>query len=92
MSEDLPLPCERIPFETKIHDGILEDPYHWLKERTNPKVVEYLESENKYQEEKLKPLEGLRQTIFEEFKNRIKQTDQSVPYRMKDYLYYSKVG
>lgn len=39
-----------------------------------------------------KHTEELQEKLFYEIKNRIKQTDNTVPYRMKDYVYYSKVS
>lgn len=33
------------------HGDKRQDDYFWLKERENPEVVKYLESENKYTEE-----------------------------------------
>lgn len=32
------------------HSTQISDPYFWLSERENPKVREYLESENEYQQ------------------------------------------
>nr|CAG4715554.1 unnamed protein product [Naegleria fowleri] len=72
------------------HSTQISDPYFWLSERENPKVREYLESENEYQQSVLKHTEELQEKLFYEIKNRIKQTDNTVPYRMKDYVYYSK--
>ncbi len=30
------------------HGDVRQDPYYWLKERTNPEVIKHLENENKY--------------------------------------------
>ena len=42
--------------------------------------------------EKMKPLEELQKSLFQEIKNRIKQTDETVPYQWLDYMYYSRVS
>jgi len=42
------------------HGGTVVDPYFWLREKNNPEVVRYLESENAYTQamtSQLKPFE-----------------------------------
>lgn len=75
---------------TSIHGYTLNDDYFWLREKANPAVREYLEAENAYTEALMKPYEGLRQQLYDEMLKRIKQTDQSVPYRDGDWVYYSR--
>jgi oligopeptidase B len=70
------------------HGATAIDPYFWLREKSNPEVVQYLERENAYTASltaKLKPLE---ETLYKEMLGRIKQTDLEVPVRRGDYLYY----
>ncbi|KAL9642909.1 hypothetical protein ABK040_010604 [Willaertia magna] len=67
-----------------------KDAYFWLKDKSNQKVIDYLNKENEYCNEKTKHLESLQNQLFEEIKNRIKQTDETVPYRINNYYYYSK--
>ena len=38
----------RIPKAHTIHGATVVDDYHWLKDRSDPKVVAYLEAENAY--------------------------------------------
>ena len=75
---------------TQIHGYTLSDDYFWLREKTNPAVREYLESENAYTAAVMKPTEALQQQLYDEMLRRIKQTDQSVPYRNGAYVYYSR--
>ncbi|NNE65117.1 MAG: S9 family peptidase, partial [Pyrinomonadaceae bacterium] len=78
---------------TKIHGRELIDEYHWLRDRSEEKskeIIEYLKAENDYTEAVMKPREGLTETIYDEIVGRIKQTDESVPYKKGDYWYYSK--
>ena len=51
-------------------------------------VIAYLEAENAYAARMLEPMAGLRQTLIEEMKSRIKPDDESVPYREGEYWYY----
>jgi oligopeptidase B len=66
------------------------DDYYWLRERSNPEVKEYLRAENAYTEAVMKPLEGFRESLYKEMLARIKETDESVPYRRKGYWYYQR--
>ncbi len=78
------------PKTLEIHGDSRVDNYFWMNQRDNPEVRAYLEKENEYTEAMMGSTESLQQTLFEEFKGRIKQTDESVPYRMGDYFYYSR--
>ena len=66
------------------------DDYFWLREKSNPKVAEYLEAENAYTSAMTKDLQPLRDTLYAEMLGRIKQTDLSVPTPLRGYYYYSR--
>lgn len=66
------------------------DPYAWLQERDAPEVMAYLEAENAFQEAQLAGHAGLRETLFEEIKGRILETDLSLPSPWGPYLYYTR--
>ena len=66
------------------------DPYFWLNERQNPKVIDHLKQENAYTDFALKDTEKLQNTLFEEIKARIEKNDQSAPYSYRGYSYYTK--
>jgi oligopeptidase B len=82
--------AEKVAKEFHEFEGIRVDDYYWLKERENPKVVEYLKAENDYLQAVLKPTEELQEKLYRELVGRIKQTDMSVPYRDNGYYYYSR--
>jgi oligopeptidase B len=67
------------------------DDYYWLREKENPEVIAYLEAENKYTNAVMKPLEGFREKLYQEILSRIKETDESVPYRHRGYRYYTRL-
>ena len=79
-----------IPKELEIHGHVRIDNYHWLRERENPEVIAYLKAENDYTAKVMAHAEALQNTLFEEIKGRIKQTDTSVPYKEDDYFYYTR--
>jgi oligopeptidase B len=80
----------KMPHTTEIHGYTLTDDYFWLREKGNPEVIKYLEGENAYTEEVMKPTKGFQETLYHEMLGRIKQTDLSVPSRIGDYFYYSR--
>ncbi|HMF60046.1 MAG TPA: S9 family peptidase [Vicinamibacterales bacterium] len=80
----------KTPHVTTVHGDTLKDDYFWLREKSNPKVISYLEAENAYTEEMMKPTKGLQDTLYNEMLGRIKQTDLSVPTRIGEYYYYSR--
>lgn len=74
-----------------IHGHERTDNYYWLNERENPEVIAYLEAENKYTENGLKHTEALQEQLFKEMTGRIKQDDDSVPIKIRDYYHYTRV-
>ena len=83
------------PKKLSIHEDIRIDDYYWLNQREDPEVLEYLKAENEYKEKTLAHLKDFRQTLFAEMKGRIKEEDQSVPYKNNGYYYlirYEKGG
>jgi len=78
------------PKELTIHGDTRIDNYYWLKEREDPEVIAYLEAENGYRESKMKGVEKFQKDLFDEIVGRIKQTDESVPYKDNGYYYYAR--
>ncbi len=89
LSEKTPRAAQK-PHVITTHNHSRTDNYYWLKERENPEVIDYLNAENEYLEKVMAPLEGLREELFTEMKGRIKQDDESVPYKEGSYLYYTR--
>ncbi|HKQ63246.1 MAG TPA: S9 family peptidase [Candidatus Polarisedimenticolaceae bacterium] len=79
-----------LPKRFEEFGNVRVDNYYWLKERENPEVLRYLQAENDYTKAVMAHTAPLQETLFHEFKTRIKQTDVSVPYRKRDYYYYSR--
>ena len=73
-----------------VHGDRREDPYYWLREKTNPDVVSYLEAEDAYTDRMMAHTEPFQEVLYKEMVGRIKETDFSVPYRRGDYWYYSR--
>jgi oligopeptidase B len=78
------------PHTTEIHGMTLKDDYSWLREKSSPEVIKYLEAENAYTDAVMAPTKALQEALYKEMLGRIKQTDLSVPSRIGDYFYYSR--
>jgi oligopeptidase B len=85
-----PPQAKRIDTRREFHGDVFVDPYEWMREKTNPEVIKYLEDENTYADAVTAEQESLRQKIFDEIKARTKETDLSVPTRRGDYWYYGR--
>jgi len=78
------------PVVSELHGERRVDEYHWLRDKRDPEVRAYLEAENDYADAVLRPTEPLQQRLYDEMLARIQETDQKVPYRRGDFLYYSR--
>jgi oligopeptidase B len=77
------------------------DNYYWMKlsdeqknaeqkDEQTQKVINYLNAENDYLKAKTKHTEGLQKKIYNEIVGRIKQKDESVPYKNNGFWYYTR--
>ena len=78
------------PQELVTHGDKRIDNYYWLRQQDNSEVIDYLNAENNYTQAQMQHCEKLQQSLYDEILSRIKETDLSVPYRLKDYYYYSR--
>lgn len=75
---------------SSIHGYTRTDEYFWLRDRSNPAVRQYLEAENAYTASVMKPTESLQTTLYDEMVARVKQNDETYPYRNNGWLYFSR--
>ena len=66
------------------------DNYYWMKDKTNPKVIEYIKAENAYTDTVMASTRDLQQKIYDEILGRIKEDDESYPTYDDGYYYYSR--
>jgi oligopeptidase B len=79
---------EKRPVGLELHGDTRVDDYYWLRERDDPEVIAYLEAENAYTAKMLEPFKGLQDVLYDEMKARLRQDDESAPYRRGEYFYY----
>lgn len=80
----------KIPKELTIHGDTRTDDYYWLNDRENPEVIAYLNAENAYQEAVMADTKDFQEKLFQEMKGRIKEDDESVPYKDNGYFYLTR--
>ena len=85
--------AEKKPKELAAHGDIRIDNYYWMndyfkKGPDSTKVVDYLTAENAYLDTMLSGAKELREKLYLELKARIKEKDESVPYKDNGYWYY----
>ncbi|MDX2442294.1 MAG: S9 family peptidase [Bacteroidales bacterium] len=93
--------AEKISKELVAHNDTRVDDYFWMRlsdeqkndenpdEQTN-KVIDYLNAENAYKDKMLEHTVPFQESLFDEIVGRIKQDDESVPYKENGYFYYSR--
>jgi len=82
--------AEKRPHELEMHGEVRIDDYYWLRERTNPEVLAYLEEENAYSSAVMAKTEALQEELFEELKNRIQPDESTLPALKDGYYYYKR--
>lgn len=90
MSE-IPLPiAKKIPVVLEKHGDKRVDNYFWMNQRDHEDVLAYLNAENDYNDAMTAHTKAFQQQLFEEMKSRIKETDESVPYKYNGYWYITR--
>ncbi len=84
--------AEQKPHSYSYHGYTIEDPWNWLRDSSYPNtddqpILDYLEAENAYYQEWLQPQKALTDTLFEEFKGRVDESETSVPWVSNGYEY-----
>ena len=83
------------------HNVAWEDNYSWIHQKNIlevlkdsskllPDVRKYLEEENAFTEHHLKDTRDIQKKLFDEIKGRIKLDDESLPYKDREYEYWTK--
>ncbi len=72
------------------HGDVRIDNYYWLNNRDNEEVIDYLERENDYYNKMTAHTKDFQEDLFEEMKSRIKEDDESVPYKYNGYYYITR--
>jgi oligopeptidase B len=79
-----------VPRIDTLHGEVRTDNYFWIRNKSDPQVISYLEAENAYTAVRMKHTEALQKKLYDEMLGRIKETDLSVPYLDHGYWYYNR--
>lgn len=86
----MPPVAKKIPTTRSFHGDTVVDPYEWMRDKTDPEVLDYLHAQNAYTDEVMAPAEQLRKDIVREIKSRTKETDSSVPFFDRGWWYFAR--
>ena len=92
---------EKKPELKSCHNTTWEDNYSWIHQANIidvlkdsslllPETKKYLEDENRYTDYHLKDTKDIQKLLFNEIKGRIKLDDESLPFKDKNYEYWTK--
>ncbi len=70
--------------------GDVDDPWAWLADRDDPRTLDYLRAENAYAEAWLGRHQHSIDTVFEEIRSRVRETDTSAPVPVDDWWYAAR--
>lgn len=79
--------AEKKPKELIMHGHKRTDDYFWMNERDSKPVLDHLAQENAYTADYFKSLEGLKNTLLDEFEARIDPNDMSAPFILNQKTY-----
>jgi oligopeptidase B len=81
--------ARREPKATHLHGQTLHD-YSWLTVKDSPEVIDYLQAENAYTAAAMAGTETLQAALYREMLSHIVETDESVPYPDRGFLYFTR--
>jgi oligopeptidase B len=82
--------AQKIAKELQAHNSVRVDNYYWMNDKKNPEVISYLELENDYNQKVTLNTKDFQEKLFKEMKSRIKEDDESVPYKLNGYWYLTR--
>src|SRR5262249_21565526 len=93
LADNVPAPPvpKQVEHISTWHGERVNDPFFWLRDKSNPQVISYLEAENGYTEASTRDLQPFADSLYKEMLAHIKQNDLSVPAAIGPYYYYARV-
>jgi len=86
----VPPKADKVEKHLELHGDVRVDNYYWLNDKDDDEVLDYLERENDYYEKMTAHTKDFQKDLFEEMKSRIKEDDESVPYKLNGYYYITR--
>jgi oligopeptidase B len=82
--------ARRDPTSTTLHGVTLHDDFRWMRDKSSPELLAYLNAENAYTAAVMAPTADLQAKLYDEMLSHIQETDESVPYRLGDWFYSTR--
>ncbi|TQI70662.1 oligopeptidase B [Gramella sp. Hel_I_59] len=82
--------ANKIEKKLEKHGDVRNDNYFWMNQREDQEVLDYLNAENAYNDQMTAHTKDFQEKLFLEMKGRIKEDDESVPYKLNGYWYITR--
>ncbi|MFV8282057.1 S9 family peptidase [Christiangramia marina] len=82
--------AKKIEKKLEKHGDVRIDNYFWMNQREDQEVLDYLIAENAYNDKMTSHTKDFQEKLFLEMKGRIKEDDESVPYKLNGYWYITR--
>ncbi|WP_134159156.1 S9 family peptidase [Alicyclobacillus sacchari] len=83
--------AKQIPHPHTLHGDTRPDDYYWLRDKSDPDVIAYLEAENEYYRSHVDKLSQITDHLYAEMVARIPESEQKVPVQGDAYFYYTRM-
>ncbi|XP_020537515.1 dipeptidyl aminopeptidase BI isoform X2 [Jatropha curcas] len=91
LSSETPPLAKKVPFSVSAHGKTWQDPYHWMRNTSDPDFVNYLNQENSYAQAFMADTQNLQQTLVNEMRSRLPTKISTPPERWGPWLYYQYI-
>eukprot|EP00124_Ichthyophonus_hoferi_P003917 Ihof_evm2s379 gene=Ihof_evmTU2s379 len=81
---------EKRPHVNIYHGEESHDDYHWIRNKTEQATIDHLTRENEYAKAMMTPTQKVQDALFSEFIARLKEDDDTAPFKRDNYTYYSR--
>jgi len=82
--------AKKIPKSVTMFGDTRTDDYGWIRDKSNPESIAYLQAETDYANAMMASTADLQKKLYDEMLGHVKQTDTQVPYREGDHFYYTR--
>jgi oligopeptidase B len=80
----------KIPYIIEKHNDRIIDYYYWMRNREDPRLIDYIREEKKFLNEISKNFKHIEEEIYNEFLSKIEEEDTSYPFKYGNYYYFYK--
>ncbi|MDH3365665.1 MAG: S9 family peptidase [Thermoplasmata archaeon] len=85
-----PPKAKKKPEKVVIHGDMLSDDYHWIRDRSDPDTMAYIEAENVYTGKAFRSMEDLQKELYDELLRRTAEEDSEPPVTIDGFQYYRR--